>query len=316
MILLPPGQLLRIEWRDGLVRDRSEVGQQTKRDVGFCSPQVGHRPSSTRDDDLFARLHPVQQFAEPSLGFLHVHSDGHALRLPRANRQSGEPATNRHRIRPDGLPRLWITPAPVSRALYRSGMSQSADHGWRPEPPRVTLGRTPAPGQDWHGDSLRLPSEEVKIVRDLAEHTLRAEPQITATMRSLADEHELTLVGLGHRIKTFDSIAHKMATLRSENKTVPAALDKINDIVRYRIIVPDDRYSATVEAVTGQLHGAGQDLYNDWNAWSTDRYKGVNLTWQTTSGIRFETQFHTQQSHDACTKTRLSCHGCEPVGVW
>lgn len=137
----------------------------------------------------------------------------------------------------------------------------------------------------------------------LAKRAMEGEPTITTRIQAVADRQSIALVGLGQRIKQFDSLAQKMVTLRAEGSTVPEALDKINDIVRYRLVIPDHRYSAAVETVANRLQGQGQYLYSDWNAWASGRYKGINLTWQTEDRVKFEIQFHTERSYYACTAT-------------
>jgi hypothetical protein len=52
---------------------------------------------------------------------------------------------------------------------------------------------------------------------------------------------------------------------------------------------------------------AGYDLIETRPSWDSDQYKGVNSQWrERTSGVKFEVQFHTDESWEAKQKTRAA----------
>jgi hypothetical protein len=70
--------------------------------------------------------------------------------------------------------------------------------------------------------------------------------------------------------------------------------------VRFTFEYSETRYSDGVLADVERLKGAGYELLKLKNLWSKDQYKGVNSQWRRPeSGLRFEVQFHTQESREA-----------------
>jgi hypothetical protein len=78
----------------------------------------------------------------------------------------------------------------------------------------------------------------------------------------------------------------------------------IPDGVRYTILFDFDYYTAGVDAGHLQLEDAGYERVETKPSWDSDQYKGVNSQWrEPASGVRFEVQFHTEESWDAKQKT-------------
>jgi hypothetical protein len=84
-------------------------------------------------------------------------------------------------------------------------------------------------------------------------------------------------------------------------------LDSICDGIRYTLILDFGCYTADVAAGHAQLKTAGYELIETKPSWDSDQYKGVNSQWrERASGVRFEVQFHTEESWDAKQKTHTA----------
>ena len=56
----------------------------------------------------------------------------------------------------------------------------------------------------------------------------------------------------------------------------------------------------TVLAGVARLRAEGFELLKLKNLWQADQYKGINSQWRRPdTGLRFEMQFHTRESHEA-----------------
>jgi hypothetical protein len=78
------------------------------------------------------------------------------------------------------------------------------------------------------------------------------------------------------------------------------AVDKVPDAVRYTLEYDAERYTDGVLADVDRLKAEGFELIKLKNLWTADHYKGVNSQWRwPDTGLRFEMQFHTPESHEA-----------------
>jgi hypothetical protein len=84
-------------------------------------------------------------------------------------------------------------------------------------------------------------------------------------------------------------------------------VDSISDGIRYTLIFDFEYYTAGVVAGHAQLKLAGYELIETKPSWDSDQYKGINSQWrERSSDVRFEVQFHTEESWDAKQKTHVA----------
>ncbi|MGD0706600.1 MAG: hypothetical protein ABSA02_42815 [Trebonia sp.] len=103
-------------------------------------------------------------------------------------------------------------------------------------------------------------------------------------------------------IKGEDRLKEKIADyLRTPGVTVKGALDKVPDAVRYTLTYDDaGRYADGVLTDVDGIKAEGFELIKLKNLWHADQYKGINSQWRRPdTGLRFEMQFHTPESHEA-----------------
>jgi hypothetical protein len=96
---------------------------------------------------------------------------------------------------------------------------------------------------------------------------------------------------------------------------------EIHDGIRYTFVFDFERYTESVNLAQNKLTNAGYDHIETKPGWQGDEYKGVNSQWlDSASGLRFEVQFHTDESwsvkqttHKAYEKIRSTSTPIEEV---
>lgn len=135
---------------------------------------------------------------------------------------------------------------------------------------------------------------EAAALRGKAE---KIEPEMTATMQKLAEEHGGKLEGLEYRLKGEDSLARKIDAdaVKEYDGDRARAAGNISDSVRYTMVVDDDNYTAAVGSTIKQLESEGYSVRAK-NFWKEgDDYQGINAK-ATKDGVTVELQFHTPAS--------------------
>ncbi len=182
-----------------------------------------------------------------------------------------------------------------------------SDHdqpGGIPQQPSPTSCGAPIQGSGWSGHGLQLSPEQVDAVRRVAEIATAHEPALTGLLTRVVDAVPgATLAGLDHRIKQFDSLARKAATLLDRRMSLADACEHLNDPVRFTVVAPRQRYTAVTRSVIATLEDRRLTLEGHWNNWGRPGYQGLNTTWLTSARIRFEIQFHTPESYRAARET-------------
>jgi hypothetical protein len=123
------------------------------------------------------------------------------------------------------------------------------------------------------------------------------EPNVTAQLDGIAKSSGARLEGLRNRIKERNSLARKInSDKKAEGLSSKQAADKINDSLRYTMVVPHGEYTTTIEAVQ-QLFQSQNYTIKVKNFWQKGNdYKGVHFIVRDKSGRAFELQFHTDKS--------------------
>lgn len=124
-----------------------------------------------------------------------------------------------------------------------------------------------------------------------------AEPKVTSDMQEMAKLADAELAGLDHRLKTFDSLARKIAS-DAKKDAVPVfiAAQNISDVLRYTLTIDEKNYSQKIPSALAYLHQKGYAIVKFRNAWGGKFYQGINVQLQNATGMRIELQFHTPQS--------------------
>jgi hypothetical protein len=167
------------------------------------------------------------------------------------------------------------------------------------------LRRPGDPTGSWRGDGDRyLSPEQNEQANRLIAELRQPEPSITADLTRIEAEnpHGGRLVGVDHRVKGEDRLKEKIAdNLRERNAMGLAdAVAPINDAVRYTFCFDGEHYLAGFIDLKQRLEVAGNRMLHGRNHWRDNAgYMGVNTSWVTPDGARFELQFHTRESFHA-----------------
>lgn len=139
-----------------------------------------------------------------------------------------------------------------------------------------------------------------------------AEPVLTATLKDLASSVGAEMAGLQFRIKSYDSMARKIADDAAEkNVSAAIAAENIGDALRYTMIFDEDRYSAGSIAVLSDLEAKGHKVLKLKNTWREGApYKGINVNVATPEGQKYEIQFHTPESFEMKQKLHSLYEEC------
>jgi hypothetical protein len=190
----------------------------------------------------------------------------------------------------------WAEAVPDLRAAW-------ANHKNRyPERSRPTA-QTTADGSWVAGPHRRLSPEQnaeaSKACADLADEGRR--DILPALKRVESAEAGRHLAGLNHMLKGEDRLKEKVADeLAAPGISVREALGKVSDAVRYTFAYSPQRYADGIHADVVRLKAEGFELIKLKNLWAEEQYKGINSQWhRPETGLRFEVQFHTQESLEA-----------------
>jgi hypothetical protein len=100
-------------------------------------------------------------------------------------------------------------------------------------------------------------------------------------------------------LKSADRFKAKLAEMTNAepDKSAEELAREIHDGIRYTFLLDPEHYATGVREVTSRLEESHFELGVRKNTWDNDEYKGVNTRWlDHESGLRFEVQFHTEQS--------------------
>ena len=190
----------------------------------------------------------------------------------------------------------WAEAVPDLRAAWE-------DHKQRyPERPRPAPTAT-ADGGWVAGPHQRLSPEQnaeaSKACADLADEGRR--DILPALKRVESEEPGRHLAGLKHMLKGEDRLKEKIADeLVAPGLSVKEALAKVSDAVRYTFTYSPQRYADGIRSDVARLKAEGFELIKLKNLWGDEQYKGINSQWRRpATALRFEVQFHTEESLDA-----------------
>jgi hypothetical protein len=190
----------------------------------------------------------------------------------------------------------WAEAAPGLRAAWENHRDRYPER-MRPAP------QTTADGSWVAGQGRRLSPEQnaeaAKACTDLADEGRR--DILPALKRVESADPDRRLAGLRHMLKGEDRLKEKIADeLAAPGLSVREALGKVSDAVRYTFSYGPQRYAGGVLTDVERLKAEGFELIKLKNLWTDEQYKGINSQWRRPeTGLRFEVQFHTQESLEA-----------------
>lgn len=132
---------------------------------------------------------------------------------------------------------------------------------------------------------------------------IRNEPEITKDLREISKETGVRMVGMEHRIKTKESFLRKVDKKTSnsrEQKTILEAVSNTNDVIRYTYQDNGLSLEQSYQRIGESLSGKGYTMVSLKNSWlnKADPYNGINCIFKSSSGQKFEIQFHTPESYN------------------
>lgn len=127
------------------------------------------------------------------------------------------------------------------------------------------------------------------------------EPAITETLKKIAEANKLKMEGLENRIKTKASYLRKINKKTrgsTDPKIIKGITESANDTIRYTYMGEPEKLVDNFETVSRELKDQGYTLIDINNTWLDKKnpYNGLNTTFETPNGQKFEIQFHTPES--------------------
>lgn len=138
------------------------------------------------------------------------------------------------------------------------------------------------------------------IASAIAKNAKAAEPTVTSAIKALANEHGGTLEGLALNLKSKDSIERKLEKESADRKLSlkDAASQRMNDALRYTTVFSNDDFSQGSQKMLDGLRSQGYHVDSVRGTWDGSDYRGTNTNIITPGGLKFELQFHTNESWD------------------
>jgi len=232
------------------------------------------------------------------------------LRTPDAGTSVREVLSDRPERRPDVDASSFWSQVPYHERLWQRHLDrwpEARGHEW-PEI-RDTWGRADRqpdrtgdqPGS-WRGSGDRYLNPEANAEAEREIGLLRRPEQaVTELLKQIerANPHGGVLAGLNHRLKGTDRLKEKLVDKMAvkPGASMADAAGMIGDAVRYTFCFSGEEYVAGYVHVQRQLEAAGCRLSDPRDHWLTNaQYKGLNTSWNTPDGGRFELQVHTPES--------------------
>lgn len=151
------------------------------------------------------------------------------------------------------------------------------------------------------GDKLKQQAYQVLVEHKaeyLHKYMTNIEPRITQDIKSVAKNVNVTLAGLEFRLKTLSSLVRKIETDLNDGFALDVVLSKMRDVIRYTAILDYHDFFNQYQEIINQLKNYGYRLIVVKNTWHKGKpYKGINTIVEK-DGIKFEIQYHTQESFD------------------
>jgi hypothetical protein len=192
---------------------------------------------------------------------------------------------------------VWAEAVPSLQAAWQQHKEQYSE--------RARAVPQTHPDNSWSsGDARRLtPDQNAEATKACAEIHDEGKRDILPGMRRVeATNADRRLAGLEHMLKGVDRLKEKIAEQLQLHPDVPLrrVAAAVPDAVRFTYEYSETDYADGVRVDVEDMKDSGYELLKLKNLWSEDQYKGINSQWRRPeTGLRFEVQFHTQQSLEA-----------------
>jgi len=121
--------------------------------------------------------------------------------------------------------------------------------------------------------------------------------EISSDIKTLENKDSY-LINMNSSLKSCDSICSKILRYsKQKDISLREAAMRINDIIRYTIILNLDDYKDSLERKLEDLTQSGYEIIEVENHWGNEDYQGINVTLKSPYEIRIEIQFHTLESY-------------------
>lgn len=166
------------------------------------------------------------------------------------------------------------------------------------------------------GHVTRLTPAQHLAAAALARDARWAERDLTGRVTALARSIAVTPDGLPQAVKGRESLLRKVSEQLARPAPLAAVVPGVNDTVRYTLVARPGQYVAKAgEAITA-LSAAGMTLTQAKNFWTSDRYRGLNLTVaDARTGRLVEVQLHTPESFLATKDTHRDYERFRQQGI-
>jgi hypothetical protein len=157
----------------------------------------------------------------------------------------------------------------------------------------------------WRGEANRSlnPEDNTRVETACDQINDREREKISPAMRAIeSQDPDRHLIGFEDCLKGRDRVKEKVFDKIKEFVyfSPEEAIASVSDAIRYTFRYRENHYTQGVLADIGRLREQGFELHKLWNAWSDEKYKGINSQWiDPDTDQRFEVQFHTRISFEA-----------------
>lgn len=168
-----------------------------------------------------------------------------------------------------------------------------------------------------YGHVARLTPAQRLATAALARDARWAADDVTARVQLAAEAVGVHREGHGHRVKGRDSLYRKVSALAAEpGASIETVLPRVNDTLRYTIVVPAKGYVSSAAGAVTALQAQRMVLVHAKSFWGRERYQGLNLTMaDARTGRLLEVQVHTPQSWQATVDTHADYERFRQVGI-
>jgi hypothetical protein len=199
----------------------------------------------------------------------------------------------------------WDKNAAESRSLWTE-----YERRW-PEAALPQVDRSKDLPGSWRGETGKYleVSDNSRVEAACNQIEQREREKITPMMRDIESQNPgRSLAGFDDRLKGRDRIKEKVCDKIHElGFSAEESVSRVSDTIRYTFQYPDSRYTQGVWDDIKSLKDRGMELLQLKNSWPSDQYKGINSQWiDSSTGQRFEVQFHTRISFDGKQLTHKS----------
>ncbi len=158
------------------------------------------------------------------------------------------------------------------------------------------------------GEAIHRTWASHKYARQLIKRARMQAPKVRGDLQALAAATGGKLEGLRYELKTQRSLYRKFSARMAQGAAPQDISKELKDVLRYTMTFDEGRYSRSVKEAIKELEAQGYKEVAIKNFWGQERYMGVNAAFETSSGQRFELQFHTSGEKGSWRAKQFETH--------